>query len=539
MSALASEGKCPHCGYQSSKYFSREFLPPRTELAGRYLVGKLQRHNGEGASYIGYDLEEDLKIMISEYLPLTLASRNESDGSVTAKNGREAQFKALRDDFMENARLIRQLCEKAAGIMPVLDIFAENGTAYVIYRYIQAVPLAEYLLENGGEISWPLAKPMIMPLLKTLTTLHQKGAIHRGISPETLLVDSKGKLWLSGLGVSAVRTGYSELDCELFEGYAAPEQYAANGWQGTWTDVYAAGAVLYRMLTGTMPLSAEIRKQKDSLYPANMLNHSIPENVSDAIDSAMLVAADKRTQNVEKLVAGLLEATDSNTAIFDAREYGKTEEPAEKSRRKGIRDWPFPLRVMLYTSIALGSVMVIVYFAVIKPSMNKSTESVPSSDMESSLDEPSEPETQGTPVPNFSGQFLQKVMNNPEYQEKYTFIVKEEYNEDDIPAGVIYDQSPSAEVPMLNKGSVILYVSKGSQVTKMPYLVGSTLELALRTLESMNIYYDVITQEDENAEPGLVIKTSLEPGDNVTKEKDVVYLYVNKKPEEVTDTSEE
>ncbi|RPF48350.1 serine/threonine-protein kinase [Hydrogenoanaerobacterium saccharovorans] len=533
MSAMTNEGRCPHCGFQSRKSFSREFLPPRTELVGRYLVGNLQRHNGEGAFYIGYDLEEDLKVIISEYLPRTLANRNESDGSVTVKYGKEAQFKALLDDFIENARLIREVCQKATGIMPVLDIFTERGTAYVIYRYIQAVPLAEYLLENGGEISWAQAKSIIMPLLKSISALHQKGAIHRGISPETLLVDSKGKLWLTGLSVSALRTGYSELDCELFDGYSAPEQYTANGWQGTWTDVYAAGAILYRLLTGTLPVSAEIRKQKDSLYPANMLNHSIPENVSDAIDGAMLVAVEKRTQNIDKLIADLLETVDSNTAVFDAKDYIKT-----PSSTKTKRKMPFPLRVMLYTSVGLGAVIVIVYFTLIKPSISNSSESVSSSDIVTSdLTEESEPKDIG--IPDFTGQFVQKVETNSEYKLKYEFKIEHKYNENDVPPGVIYNQSPSAGTPMLNKGTVILYVSKGSQITKMPFLIGSTLELALRTLESMNIYYDVITEEDETKDPGLVIKTSIEPGGDVAKEKDVVYIYVNKKPEESTESSEE
>lgn len=531
MSVLEGEEKCPRCGSpQNNRAFSREYLPPRTELAKRYLVGKLVAQNGEGAIYIGYDLEEERKLYISEYFPRTLSRRNEADSSVAVRYGKEPQFKTLLYDFLENAEILQDLCVKNAGLVPVLETLSENGTAYVIYRYIQAVPLSEYLLENGGELSWAQAKPMFMPLLKTLSALHKKGAIHRGVSPETLLVDSKGRLWLFGFAVSAARTASSELDGELFEGYAAPEQYAANGKQGAWTDVYSAAAVAYRALTGTMPVSAEIRKEKDSLYPANMLSRAVPPNVSEALDNAMEVQPEKRTQTIDQLVSSLLEAVDSNTAVFDAKEYVKPASSAGGEKRR----MPFWLKVMLITTAGLAVFIIVLYFTVIGPSLTKESEAASLSELEQQMsaseEAASKPEPVDVSVPNFSGQFVQRVQNNPAYAVKYQFKVEERYNEDGIAPGVVYDQSPAAGTPMLNKGTVILFVSKGSQIVQMPYLVGSTVELAGRTLADMNIYMDVIYEESETVEPDLVIRTSVEPYTSVTKEKDMVYLYVSSKP---------
>ncbi len=546
MSLLDGEAeKCPHCGYmRGSQTFSREYLPPRTELAERYLVGNLVMQNGEGALYIGYDLEEERKLLIGEYFPRTLCSRNESDGRVLPRYGREAQYKALMYDYLEIAQLLQKLTESgSSGLVPVLDLLEAGGTVYVVYRYIQAVPLSTYLLENGGELSWSQAKPMLMPLLKSLSAVHKAGAVHGGISPDTILVDAKGQLWLRGFSVPALRTAESELNCELFEGYAAPEQYAASGWQGTWTDVYGVAAVIYRILTGTMPVSGDLRREKDTLYPANLLNSSVPPAISEALDAAMTVSVEKRIQSVDQLIARLLETAASNTTIFDSKKAGTHTESGSSGSRNPFSKLPFPFRVMILTMIPLLAVMLLLYFLVVEPALNPSSSSEPASLSESSSASEPSSEQDSTPqdvgVPDFTGQFADRVVNNGEYTQKYEFILKEEYN-DETPSGVVYDQSPKKGTPMLNKGSIILYVSKGSQKTKMPYLIGSTLELAARTLDSMNIYYDVVIEEDENAvDPPLINRTSLEPGSEVLKEQDVVYLYIAQKPEHSSEEDEE
>ena len=89
------------------------------------------------------------------------------------------------------------------------------------------------------------------PIFTTLSLIHNAGIIHRGICPENILITVKGEIKLIGFCISSMRTQNTELNAELYSGYAAPEQYNSLEWQGTWTDVYAISAVLYRMLTGT------------------------------------------------------------------------------------------------------------------------------------------------------------------------------------------------------------------------------------------------------------------------------------------------
>lgn len=78
-----------------------------------------------------------------------------------------------------------------------MDRFVDNDTVYVVYRYIRSLTLSAFLQRNGGELTWSQTKKMFLPLLNTLSQLHKKGIIHRGISTETILVDQDNKLWLN------------------------------------------------------------------------------------------------------------------------------------------------------------------------------------------------------------------------------------------------------------------------------------------------------------------------------------------------------
>lgn len=166
-----------------------------------------------------------------------------------------------------------------------MDRFVDNDTVYVVYRYIRSLTLSAFLQRNGGELTWSQTKKMFLPLLNTLSQLHKKGIIHRGISPETILVDQDNKLWLTGFCIADIRAEGGDAGASLFEGYAAPEQYSLNSWQGNWTDVYGISAVLYRVLTGTRPSDGNSRRISDDLCPPDELNRKIPDNISDAIFS--------------------------------------------------------------------------------------------------------------------------------------------------------------------------------------------------------------------------------------------------------------
>lgn len=124
---------------------------------------------------------------------------------------------------------------------------------YLVLEYVDGQNLDEYV--DGDPVSIDLAVHFLIQLLDALTYAHSKGIYHRDIKPSNILVDSSEDIKLSDFGVSKVyQTLNKGLTVRNFVSipYAAPEQLL-NKPTGARTDIYLAGAVLYKLLTGQAP----------------------------------------------------------------------------------------------------------------------------------------------------------------------------------------------------------------------------------------------------------------------------------------------
>ena len=90
----------------------------------------------------------------------------------------------------------------------------------------------------------------------------------------------------------------------LKPGYAPPEQYQSKGRQGPWIDIYAAGATLYRAVTGTQPeesVNRAVKKnEQDNLIPPETLCPELSHNLNNAILRAMAIQPELRFQSAEE-----------------------------------------------------------------------------------------------------------------------------------------------------------------------------------------------------------------------------------------------
>ena len=299
---------CPSCGYVESSEYDPMYVPPGTILHGKYLCGILLEYNGEGATYAGCDIATGKKVFIREYMPINLCSRVKNKPTISVNYNNLAKYKAFMAEYTELNKSLARL-RNNPNIPPVLDMFAENNTTYTIFEYIEGVKMLDYLKENAGEVSWEEVSKIFPPLFTTIGILHNAGIIHRAISPDTLYITDKGELKLWGFCVSAVRTANAGLEYELFKGYAAPEQYSASSSsrQGSWTDVYGVCALLYRALTGCMPVDSVSRQNHDDLHEPNMLDPGIPRHVSRVIMEGMNLNGRDRIQTITELVTKLFE----------------------------------------------------------------------------------------------------------------------------------------------------------------------------------------------------------------------------------------
>lgn len=214
---------CPHCGFNKDTYEPpAHHLPPGTILAGKYLLGKKIGEGGFGITYIGYDLNLEIKVAIKEYFPSGSVTRiASSSNTVTVYDGEYFQmFMHGRDKFIEEARTLAKF-DNFDGIVSVKDFFTENGTAYIVMEYLQGQSLGDFLKSNGV-INYKVALDMIKPILTALKSLHACGLIHRDISPDNIMITQSGSIKLIDFGAAREISldAQKSLSVQLRPGYA-------------------------------------------------------------------------------------------------------------------------------------------------------------------------------------------------------------------------------------------------------------------------------------------------------------------------------
>lgn len=292
---------CPHCGYDETTLRQESYyLDPGTVVGGKYIVGRVIRYGGYTVTYLGMDAEHNRKVFVKEYLPSDFSSRAEGETEVTIYSGDALeQFEQGLTTFLNEANRIQHL-NAVEGIAKVYDCVAENDTGYVISEYVEGETLQQ-ILDDGKVFSAEEAKVFIVKILTGLCQVHPLDIIHCDISPETIVVTAEGEIKLMDFGATRyVTTANSKsLAIILKQGYAPEEQYRSRGVRGPWTDVYALGAVMYRMITSKVPVESVDRALLDELKTPTQLGISIPQNIENAMMNALNVYQKDRTPSAQ------------------------------------------------------------------------------------------------------------------------------------------------------------------------------------------------------------------------------------------------
>lgn len=302
-----TETECPVCGKQVSIQVPAHHLLPGTILAKKFYVGKALGEGGFGITYIGRDINLDMKIAVKEYYPNGYVNRNNTvslqvNNSVT--EGRKDFFEKGRERFLQEARILARFSGEA-GVVDVRDFFEENNTAYIIMEYLEGQDLKSYLSQRGTLTPEQTVR-LLMPVMNSLRKIHEQGLIHRDISPDNImLVGDKVKLLDFGAARSVSAAANKSLSVMLKPGYAPEEQYRSKGIQGPWTDVYALCATMYKCITGITPDDATQRVFSDEVKTPSALGISISQEIENAVMRGMSVQQKDRYQSIEDLIRGL------------------------------------------------------------------------------------------------------------------------------------------------------------------------------------------------------------------------------------------
>jgi serine/threonine protein kinase len=307
--------RCPNCGWiEGTIPESPQHLTPGTMLHGKYLVGRVLGQGGFGITYLGWDLQLDMKLAIKEYMPRDFATRNTGEANITFFTG---NVKYLFDNglhkFLEEARILAKY-NNHPGIVSVRDFFKENGTAYLVMYYLDGIDLKKYLEQVGGRLTYEQALSILSPVIDALSTVHRDGILHRDISPDNIYITTNREVKLLDFGAArhAMNDSNKSLSVILKPGYAPEEQYRSKGKQGPWTDIYATAATMYRVITGVVPPESLDRLEEDTLVPPSQLGVSIPPYAEAALIKALSLKAQDRFQSMELFQLSLKEPSQNS-----------------------------------------------------------------------------------------------------------------------------------------------------------------------------------------------------------------------------------
>ena len=411
--------------------------------------------------------------------------------------------------------------EDIGGILRPIAVFNFNGTAFSVESTDKLQTLGDFLAKTNAPLNWQHTKKMIAPLISAIRRIHVDGFYHRGISPETIMVNENEQLLLTGFDIPAARTFGSEIESTLYFGYSAPEQYSSASWQGSWTDVYSLAAVCYAAITSTTPVEWRQRAQKRQLLPANLIERTVPENVSNALMTALSVDIRNRYRSVDELWTSLLHGPSDTTTVVIPTE--KIEKNFKKSK-SGFRRPNNTVLIMgglalLVTLISVNLTVFIIDKFVGIPDTAPSVEIQPTPT-------PTPSETVEIVVPDFMDMSVERIMSEKMYTQFFKFELERVFSETKV-VGTVVGQTPNAGTEVEKAGTiVVLKISMGTERETMPQVIGTPLEQAQQLLSSRDIQFVIEEMIDLDNPVGTVIASSVAYGDIVYRTKDIVTLTI-------------
>ena len=385
-----------------------EHLVDNTSLQdGKYRIVRVLGRGGFGVTYLAEYVHLKKRVAIKEFFPKEYCNRKDTGAVSIATDHNRDMIEKLRKRFVKEAQNIAQI-DDHPGIVKIIDIFQENGTAYYVMEYIEGMNLLEYVRRNGT-FSPEEAVKLIQKIGEALNHVHSRNITHFDIKPSNIMLrkrdgapiiidfglskkfDSRGGATSSVL--QAVSQGYSPLELYSEEGVTSfsPE-----------TDVYSLAATLYFLMTGVSPVTASKLLDQGLILP-----ESVPQRYHAVLEKGMEPIRARRFQTVREF-CNALKAVDSKTvdqapAMIQPLPMKKKAKPIESTEPSpmlntgGDEGSGKSINVILFAAIGGLALIIIVVMAI---AFTRSDEKVTTPDvyMESASIESTNPVAQEDPA---------------------------------------------------------------------------------------------------------------------------------------------
>lgn len=447
---------------------------------------------------------------------------------------RYVAVKILRDEFTTDEEFIKRFrieAQSAASlthpnIVSIFDVGNEGNLYYIVMELIKGKTLKEIITEENGPLPWKWSLNVVTQIASALETAHKNNIVHRDIKPHNIIITEDGIAKVTDFGIAKAVSNSTITAFGTTIGsvhYFSPE-HARGGYTDAKSDLYSLGVVMYEMLTGKVPFDADtpvsvaLKHMQEKPVEPKELNENIPQVVNDIIMKAMQKDINLRYQSATEMVKDLntaLKNPDENFVHIGnnagaATQRISTQEIAEAERRANERNNKEKekktskfkefikkhkvasgiLGAILLFFIAFGTTIGIVELA------NPNEVKLPN------LVNKTEEEAE---------QILKEL--------KLKLIVKSEEYDENIEKGKIISQDPTYQENYTIKehSEISVIISKGTEKVDIPNVVGKTRQEAEKALKDAGLVPEIIEENDEKVEAGIVLSQDPEDGENVNK----------------------
>ncbi|MBZ4663818.1 MAG: pknB [Caloramator sp.] len=275
-----------------------------TTLGGRYIIVE---QIGEGGMAIVYKAKDQL---LNRYVAV----------------------KILKQEFTQDEEFVKKFKRESIAaaslthpnIVAIFDVGEQDNIYYIVMEYIKGQTLKEYIKSNG-KIGYKRVLDITLQIAMALDNAHKNGVVHRDIKPHNIVVTEEGTIKVTDFGIARASTVATVTNTNKVLGsvhYLSPEQ-AKGGFSDHRTDIYSLGVVMYEMLTGRLPFDAEspisvaIKHIQEDITEPIAIDTSIPRAVNDIVKKALQKDMFKRYQSAKELVDDIIKVKENPNAVIN------------------------------------------------------------------------------------------------------------------------------------------------------------------------------------------------------------------------------
>jgi len=197
--------------------------------------------------------------------------------------------------FQREARVVAKL--EHPSIVPVYDYAEHKKHPYLVMKYIEGETLKARL--SRGPLNATEITQVVDSVGSSLAYAHRQGILHRDIKPSNVLINKDGQMYLADFGLARIaQAGESTLSSDSIMGtpqYISPEQARGDKNLDAGTDIYSFGVMMYEMVVGQVPFSADTPFSiiHDHIYTPLPMPRSINPKVPESVQRVLLKTLSK------------------------------------------------------------------------------------------------------------------------------------------------------------------------------------------------------------------------------------------------------